>query len=96
MWSEDLYIKTISHDEIVPLPIAKYLENFNVTRKIKKSSRRPKWLKENGKHYIYYHGTNGSRGMFNEYNSVLSFVNTYNSCSLQVTSTVISKPLANL
>ena len=64
MWSEDLYIKTISHDEIVPIPISKYLENFNVTRKIKKSSRRPKWLKENGKHYIYYHGNNGSSGMF--------------------------------
>ena len=70
MWSEDLYIKTISHDEIVPLPIAKYLENFNVSRNIEDSRRRPKWLKENGKHYIYYHGTNGSRGMFNEYNSV--------------------------
>ena len=78
VWSEDLYIKTISHDEIVPIPISKYLENFNVTRKIKKSSRRPKWLKENGKHYIYYHGHNGSSGMLNEYNSV-SFVNP--SCS---------------
>ena len=90
VWSEDLFIKTISHDEIIPLPIAKYLENFNVSRNIEDSRRRPKWLKENGKHYIYYHGTNGSRGIFNEYNSVLSFVNTYNY------STVISKPLANL
>ena len=31
VWSEDLYIKTTYDDEIFPFPIAKYLENSDVS-----------------------------------------------------------------
>ena len=59
-----MYIMTIFHDEIVPLPLSKFRETFNNTnRNIEKShmhSERPKWAKENGKHYIYFHGRSAS------------------------------------
>ena len=62
MGSEGLmYIKTMSHDEIVPLPLSNFLDTFNANRNLEKSpSERPKWLKENGKHYIYFNGLSGS------------------------------------
>ena len=56
-----MYIKTIYHDEIVPLPLSKFLKAFNANRNTEKSpSERPKWAIENGKHYIYFHGRSGS------------------------------------
>ena len=45
-----MYIMTIFHDEIVPLPLSKFRETFNNTnRNIEKShmhSERPKWAKQ--------------------------------------------------
>ena len=56
-----MYIMTIFHDEIVPLPLSKFLETLNANRNIEKSPReRPKWAKENGNHYIYFHGRSGN------------------------------------
>ena len=57
-----MYIMTIFHDEIVPLPLSKFRETFNNTNRImeKSHSKRTKWAKENGKHYIYFHGRSGS------------------------------------
>ena len=61
VWSKDLYIRAIYHDEIIPFTISNFLDTFIVNRNIGKYPReRPKWAKENGKHYIYFHGRSGS------------------------------------
>ena len=55
-----MYIKTIYHYEIFPLPLSKFLKTFYANRNTEISGERPKWAKENGKHYIYFLGRSGS------------------------------------